>query len=202
MQETILDFWFGDFWFGDGADAVSVAQSHNALWWGKSAQSDAEIRQRFGSALDRAAAGELDEWLATPRGRLALIILVDQFSRNIHRDSAAAFGNDALALRWTREGLESGVDAQLRPLERVFFYLPLEHSEQLDDQRQSLRLFRRLLDEAAPAERELFAGFYDFAARHHAIIERFGRFPHRNAILGRDSTAEEIAFLQTPGSSF
>jgi uncharacterized protein (DUF924 family) len=197
MQNAILEFWFGD-----GGDAASVAAARSALWWGKSDDSDEEIRRRFGDWVERAARGELDEWLATPRGRLALIILLDQFSRNIHRGRPASFASDAQALRWAKEGIETGVERQLRPIERVFFYLPLEHSEQLADQRHCVQLYRQLLDEVAPGEKPLFATYLDFAERHLAIIERFGRFPHRNAILGRESTAEERAFLQTPGSSF
>jgi uncharacterized protein (DUF924 family) len=190
------------FWFGDGADAGAIAAAQSALWWGKSAANDRAIEQRFAPWVERAAARQLDSWLDTPRGRLALILLIDQFSRNIHRDSPRAFAGDALARDWALEGLAQGVDRRLRPIERVFFYLPLEHSEDRGHQAQSVRLYQRLVDEAPPAERQLFAGFLDFAVRHRDIVDRFGRFPHRNAILGRDSTPEERQFLQGPGSSF
>jgi uncharacterized protein (DUF924 family) len=197
MESGILEFWFGD-----GLDAASVAAARSALWWGKSAESDEAIRRRFGDWVDRAASGELDGWLVTPRGRLALIILLDQFRRNIHRGTPAAFAADGRALQWAKEGIAGGIDDELRPIERVFFYLPLEHSEQLADQRQCVQLYKQLLDEVAPAEKPLFATYLDFAERHREIIERFGRFPHRNAILGRVSTEEELAFLEIPGSSF
>jgi uncharacterized protein (DUF924 family) len=195
--DTVIDFWFGD-----GAEAGAIAAAKSTLWWGKSADNDRAIEQRFAPWVERAAARQLDDWLDTPRGRLALIILIDQFSRNIHRDSARAFAGDALARGWALEGLAQGVDRRLRPIERVFFFLPLEHSEDRGDQAESVRLYQQLVDEAPPAERQLFAGFLDFAVRHRDIIERFGRFPHRNAILGRDSTPEEQQFLREPGSSF
>lgn len=197
MQSTILDFWFGD-----AEDAASVAAAHSALWWGKSDATDDAIRRRFSAWVTRAAGGELDDWLDTPRGRLALIILLDQFTRNIHRGHPQAFAGDERALRWAKEGIAAGVDNELRPIERAFFYLPLEHSEQLAHQQQCVQLYRQLLDAVPPAEKPLFATYLDFAEQHLAIIERFGRFPHRNAILGRASTAEELAFLETPGSSF
>lgn len=198
--ETIGAFWFGA--GADDADDAAVAAAQAKLWWAKDAATDALMRQRFESTLALAASGGLASWSGTPQGRLALILLADQFSRNMYRDSAAAFAYDALARAWCKEGLALGVDQRLRPIERVFYYLPLEHSEALDDQDLSVALFARLLQQVPAAQRSAFAGFHDFAERHRAIIQRFGRYPHRNALLGRASTAEEAAFLQEKGSSF
>ena len=142
-------------------------------------------------------------WAEVPVGRLALILLLDQLPRNIHRDTPAAFAQDAKARDLCLRGLSLGADKALSPLARVFFYLPLEHAESREQQARSVALFEALADEQAdgPA-RETFEGFADFARRHQVIIQRFGRFPHRNAILGRTSTPEEAEFLQQPGSGF
>ena len=190
------------FWFGTHTDDDAVIASQSALWWRKQAEVDAEIRRRFAPWVARAASGELDGWLADIRGRLALILLTDQFPRNIWRDEAAAFAFDVLALRWAKDTLRLGLDGELRAVERVFVYLPLEHSEELGDQREAVRLFDRLAASVPAPKRPSFDGYLDYARRHLAIIERFGRFPHRNAALGRETTAEETAFLQQPGSSF
>src|SRR5690606_119569 len=138
-------------------------------------------------------------WLAPPRGRLALVILIDQFSRNLFRGDARAFAHDALARRWVSEGLDAGADRALRAIERVFFYLPLEHSESLADQQRSVALFERLCADVPPALQGTFAGYLDYAVRHRDVIVRFGRFPHRNASLGRATTPEEAEFLRQPG---
>lgn len=190
------------FWFGTHTDDDAVIASQSALWWRKQAEVDAEIRRRFSPWIARAASGELDGWLADLRGRLALILLTDQFPRNIWRDEAAAFAFDVLALRWAKDTLRLGLDGELRAVERVFVYLPLEHSEALGDQREAVRLFDRLAASVPAPHRPSFDSYLDYARRHLAIIERFGRFPHRNAALGRETTAEETAFLQQPGSSF
>jgi uncharacterized protein (DUF924 family) len=197
------------FWFGADADANTdtgvMAERQSALWWGKNAAVDQAIKARFETTLLAAAGNRLDDWADTPQGMLALILLLDQFPRNMYRDTAAAFGYDELARQCCHLGLAQGFDQQLPPLQRVFFYLPLEHAEDLDDQEYSLQLFRALARQAAKddaAGKAAFEHFLDFADRHHAIIARFGRFPHRNAFLARASTAEEIAFLQEPHSSF
>jgi len=196
-MDTILRFWFGT----ETDDAV-VAEQRGQLWWKKSPETDAEIRNRFAGVLDEAVNGRCEQWLEDARGRLAVIILADQFSRNMYRDTPRAFASDNLALSWCKEGLAAGADRDLRPIERVFFYLPLEHSESLDDQDRSVALFAELADSVPDAQGKLFDGYLDYAARHREIVQRFGRFPHRNAILGRVSTAEELAFLKQPGSSF
>lgn len=190
------------FWFGAEADDALVAERQAGLWWSKREDVDREIRQRFEPCVVAAGERRLDAWLATPSGRLALILLTDQFPRNIYRDTPQAFAFDAIARNWSREGLREGADRALRPIERVFFYLPLEHAESLEDQDWAVALFRRLLGELPETRRKAFGGYLDFAERHRAVIERFGRFPHRNRILGRASTPEESRFLQQKGSSF
>ena len=201
--ETIHAFWFGA--TADEDDEAAIIGRQSALWWKKQPEVDAGIRVRFAPLVARAAVGEVNGWLGASRGvrgRLALILLTDQFPRNIWRGQAAAFAFDVLALRWAKETVARGLDRDARPIERVFLYLPLEHSEDLGDQREAVRLFDALADEVAPALRPAFAGYLDYARRHLEIIERFGRFPHRNAALGRETSAAEAEFLRQPGSSF
>lgn len=190
-------------WFGDEADDVLRATRQAPLWWGKSSETDTLLASRFGELAEAAAKGSLAHWADLPSGRLALILLLDQLPRNIHRGTPAAFAQDPLARDLCLKGLSIGVDKSLSPLERVFFYLPLEHAESREQQARSVALFEALAAEQAgtPAQ-ATFAGFADFARRHQVIIERFGRFPHRNDILGRTNTPEEAAFLQQPGSGF
>ncbi|MCF7716279.1 DUF924 domain-containing protein [Aeromonas jandaei] len=192
-----------DFWFGDPTDDALRAKRQAPLWWGKSSETDALLARRFGAQAEAAVNGELADWADLPHGRLALILLLDQLPRNIHRGTPTAFARDPLAREQCLKGLSLGMDRQLSPLERVFFYLPLEHAESREQQARSVALFEELAAEQAhsPAN-ETFAGFADFARRHQVIIERFGRFPHRNDILGRTSTPEEAAFLLQPGSGF
>ncbi len=189
-------------WFGDNPDDSAVAAEKKQLWWGRSPETDETLSERFGTACASAAVGILDHWTGSPRGRLALILLLDQIPRAIHRGQPESFALDADARKVAAQGLASGADRLLRPIERVFFYLPFEHSEELTDQERSVALFRELADSVPDDDRETFDFFLDYAVRHHAVIARFGRFPHRNAILGRQSTSEEIAFLDQPGSSF
>jgi uncharacterized protein (DUF924 family) len=196
--ERLLGFWFGE----DGGDDAAVAARQAALWWGKNPDTDLEVEAAFGDVASRAAAGTLDHWTGFPRGRLALILALDQLPRVIHRGAPAAFAGDEAALRVAERGLASGVDRLLQPIERVFFYLPFEHSESLADQERSVELFRALAASVPPQWRETFDGFLDYAVRHHDVIARFGRFPHRNQVLGRPSTAAELVFLAEPGSSF
>lgn len=191
-----------EFWFGSSPDDAAVAAEQSRLWWTKHPDTDREIRDRFESCLRKAADGELDGWAATPRGRLALIILTDQFPRNMYRITPASFACDPLARRWCEEGLQAGVDKLLRPIERVFFYLPLEHSEAMADQDRAVALYEALVQDVGPERAAGFTGFLDYAIRHREVIARFGRFPHRNRILGRASTQEEVEFLAQPGSSF
>lgn len=196
-----IDYVLG-FWFGDSQDDAEVAREKSALWWKKSEDTDKLIWAKFEHRVQQAVRGELRDWLGSSRGRLASIILIDQFCRNIYRNTPQAFAHDEQALAWTLSGLDEGVDNELRPIERIFFYLPLEHSENLGHQQRCVELCAQLLAAVPDTARDTFAGFLDFAERHKAVIERFGRFPHRNDILGRESTQEEIEFLRTPGSSF
>ena len=188
-----------DFWFGDDSDDASRAKRQAPLWWGKNSDTDLLIRQRFGALAEAASTGMLAHWAEVPTGRLALILLLDQLPRNIARGLPEAFAQDPKALALSLEGLSLGADKALSPLARVFFYLPLEHSEQPEHQARSVALFDAL---AAEQPGPTFAGYLDFARRHQAIVDRFGRFPHRNAILGRPNTSEESAFLTQPGSGF
>ena len=178
MQEEVLRFWFQE---------LDAAQ-----WWAKDDALDQLIRARFGELYAQAAACELYPWRATPLGRLAEIIVLDQFSRNIYRDLPQAFACDALALGLAQEAVANGIDRTLSPIERSFLYLPFMHSESQRIHEWAVRLY----------EANGLANKLDFELRHKAIIDRFGRYPHRNALLGRSSTAEEEAFLEQPGSSF
>jgi len=186
----VLDFWFG-------APGSETFGRERKMWFRKRAVFDAQLRERFGALLDAAHAGELDAWCATPEGALALVIVLDQFSRNCHRGTPRAFAADEKALAIARAMVASGADLRLPTLQhRAFAYLPFEHAESAEAQRESLRLFGEL---AKDAEGQ---GYYDYAVQHAKVIERFGRFAHRNAQLGRASTEEETAFLRERGSSF
>jgi uncharacterized protein (DUF924 family) len=191
-----------DFWFGTSTDDTVTAQNQRKLWWSKDAAVDADMRARFASLVNAAAAGDHDDWTVTPRGRLALILLFDQFPRNIHRDTPQAFAHDARALQLALDGIATGADLALRPIERVFCYLPLEHAESPAMQERSVALFTALAAAVTEADRKTFKGYVDYALRHRDVIARFGRFPHRNRILRRASTPEETEFLKQPGSSF
>lgn len=183
-----------DFWFGTRPDAV--AEHRKKLWFAKDAATDATIRAQFLPSYELAVAGELDAWRDTAKGSLALVILLDQFARNMFRGEARAFASDRLAREVASEATERGFDLMLEPVQRVFMYLPFEHSESLADQQRSLDLFANL------AKYEGLEEMVRYAQLHYDVIERFGRFPHRNAVLGRQSTAAERAFLARPGSSF
>jgi uncharacterized protein (DUF924 family) len=190
------------FWFGEDADDAAVAKRQSKLWWGGRREDDDTIGERFGAVREAAVAGRLSDWERDPRGRLALVLLVDQFSRALHRRTPQAFEHDPLARRWALEALAAGDDRKLRPIERVFLTLPLQHSESREHQERSVALLERWRAEAQGALRAELDGYLDYAKRHRDIVARFGRFPHRNAILGRTSTPEETEFLKQPGSSF
>jgi uncharacterized protein (DUF924 family) len=191
-----------EFWFGRSPDDAVVAQERSVLWWSKNPATDAEIRRRFEPLVIAAESGELDDWRRSSVGRLALILLTDQLPRNIYRDRPAAFRFDEIAQGLCLEDLAVRADRKLRPIERVFLYMPLEHSENIEHQNRSVLLFRGLTSEVAANLKPIFEGYLDFAIKHQVIIERFGRFPHRNTILGRESTPEEMEFLEGPNSSF
>ena len=188
--EDILSFWFLP------ADASGHGLPR-VEWFRKDAVFDKEIRSRFLPDVEAALNDELDDWAETPRGALALLILLDQFTRNLFRGEARCFAGDAQALRVAETVIAKGWDQAMNAVERTFVYLPFEHSEALADQERSLALFGALATNAPTA-----AGFLDYAQRHHEVIVRFGRFPHRNAALGRVSTPEEKDYLAQPGSGF
>lgn len=190
------------FWFGENPSGSPVPPSRRKLWFGGEKHVDLLMREQFGEWVKRAGEGELDHWSETPGGRLALILLLDQFPRNIFRHTGRAYAFDEKARSHCLHGRARNQDLLLSIVERAFFYLPLEHAEDLQMQRQSVACFTALADEAPTDLKPLCRGFLDFARRHLRIIERFGRFPHRNAALGRDSTEEEKIFLLEPGSSF
>lgn len=174
----IINFWFEDLASAD--------------WWEKSQDLDALIRDRFMILHTQAAAGELFGWRTSPEGALAEIIILDQFSRNMYRDSPESFAYDGMALILAQRAIEQGLDQKLEPMKRAFFYMPFMHSESLAIHELAEQLFSQ------PG----MAANYDFELQHAAIIKKFGRYPHRNAILGRTSTPDEISFLNEPGSSF
>ncbi len=181
------------FWFGERA---------RPLWFEKDEAFDVEIRAGFGAAHRDAAAGRLAAWEKTPDGAVALVILLDQFSRNIHRGTPRAFACDQAAREVADRAIACGFERQLTFDQRVFLYLPFEHSEDLADQRRCVALFRGLAESQTGALRDQGFGYVGYAERHAEIIERFGRFPHRNQVLGRETTPAEDAFLREPNSSF
>lgn len=191
-----------EYWFGTLDDEWSIPMSRASIWFARSDETDDHIRTAFGADRECAVRGELQTWESSPRARLALIILVDQFSRNIFRGEPEAFAHDGLARRWCLDGLALGHDRSLAAVERVFFYLPLEHAEDLALQHRSVELYEALLATAPDKARGFLANCLDYAQKHREIIQRFGGFPHRNETLGRASTPEESAFLAQPGSSF
>jgi len=202
MPDTITAATVVDFWFGNAGGDSATAQAQQKLWWSKNATVDADISNRFGELVEAAASGRHDDWAQDPRGRLALILLFDQFPRNMYRDTPRAFAYDHLACKLALDGIAANSDRALRPIERVFFYLPLEHAESPELQERCVALFTTLAAGVPEADCKTFAGYVDYAVRHRDVIHRFGRFPHRNRILGRASTPEEIEFLKQPGSSF
>ena len=191
-----------DWWFGQGATAQSIVEEKHRLWFGYRPEQDDEARQRFGDLCEKALAGGLQEWASSAAGWLALILLLDQLPRMIHRGTPRAFAGDARAQELVRAGLDQGKELALTPIEQVFIYLVLEHTEALQSQELSVERFATLRDMAEAEDRPAFDEFLDYAERHRDVIARFGRFPHRNAILGRPSSDAERAFLAQPGTGF
>ena len=200
MHQDIEDIM--DYWFGHGSTTKQISERQKALWWSKQDRIDKEITDRFHGMTQQVATGNLKEWEHSPRGLLASILCVDQFPRNMFRNTPVAFAYDHIAIRLANRLLEMAWDQQLRIIERTFAYLPFEHSENMDDQNRSVTLYADLLQSVAGEEREVIQDSYQFALKHQEIIARFGRFPHRNRILGRRSSKSETQFLQQPGSSF
>ncbi|HWZ62188.1 MAG TPA: DUF924 family protein [Steroidobacteraceae bacterium] len=192
-----------EFWFGELPLTPQALSERMQFWFGEAgAPQDGEIRTRFGTLIERAAGGELASWAGGPRRRLSLILLLDQFPRNVFRGTARAFAGDEQALALALSGMQCAADAALDPVERLFFYMPLQHAERLEAQDEALAAYRRLLAEVPEPFHATFAGALHAAEQHRAIIERFGRFPHRNLVLERVSTAAEEQWLRENPNHF
>jgi uncharacterized protein (DUF924 family) len=191
-----------DFWFGDAAMSPVHAKRRDEIWFERSPEFDRDIERLFSPVHSRACRGELHGWNTSPGGSLALILVLDQFPRNMFRGTSRAFATDALAVRTAIDLIESGGDMNLAPLQRLFVYMPLQHAENLEMQELSLRKNGQLLMSVAPEWTELFAMYYRYAQLHCDIIQRFGRFPHRNRALARQSRPEEIAYLTAGAETF
>ncbi len=192
--EAILTFWFGK-------PEDSGYGHYRKLWFTKRTDFDAQIRQRFRDDYEKAAAGKYSAWQKKPERAIALLLLLDQFPRNLFRGDPRSFATDAQALSVAQSLVDTGADKSLMPVHRFFAYIPFEHSEEIAHQNRCIELMAGLIKDAPALDDGLKNGL-DYAIRHREVIERFGRFPHRNEVLGRKSTPEEIKFLQQPGSSF
>ena len=191
QAQDVLDFWFG-------APGSASDGERRRAWFVKDAAFDSDIRIRFGAVIEQALSGGLKEWDEKgPQGVLARILVLDQFTRNAYRNTPQSFAGDALALAAARSLVERRADRELPPVQRAFGYMPFEHAEDASMQERAVELFTRLA-----AEHPGFDDMLDYAHRHRGVIARFGRFPHRNAILGRVSTPDEAEFLRQPGSRF
>ncbi len=190
------------FWFGTTPRRVADVKARVQIWFGNDKAFDREVTTLFAELAEAAAAGELDEWAFQPRSRLALILALDQLPRNIHRGDALAFAQDNRAVALTLDGMSSGMDRQLKPLQRLFFYMPLQHSEDLEMQDRSVAAYQQLKLDAGKLEKSALAQAYQYATEHRDLVLRFGRFPHRNEILGRTPTEAEREFLGSGGATF
>lgn len=197
MIDTVLHFWFGHI-----ESTVLPTKERTRIWFGATPEGDQEIIDQFKKNLEDAICGNFDTWESEPRGSLALIIILDQFSRSIFRKSAMAFTQDQKALDVCIRGIERQYDHELSLIERAFFYMPLMHSENREMQATSVRAFKMLVDLSFPEARSIYDNFFEYALRHFEIIEKFGRFPHRNAIMGRTSSKEEEEFLSKSKEGF
>ncbi|NKB47603.1 MAG: DUF924 family protein [Legionellales bacterium] len=197
MVTDILAIWFGEF-----DDAGMVTSEVQQRWWRKSTTFDQDLTNQFGEILTRAANHEFDHWQLAPQSCLALVILLDQFSRHVYRGMPQMYAQDGEALRIACQAIEQDFHQHLLPIQAAFLFMPLEHAETLAMQHRCVMLFEQLVERVEPTQASLFNGFVEFARQHQVVIEQFGRFPHRNAILQRSSTDEELVFLQQPGSSF
>lgn len=196
--EDVLEFWF------DGIDRTTALPPDGVMgfWFGGDAAVDSEIRKRFDEAVHEAHEGGFSSWEQESRSRLALIVLIDQFSRNVFRDDPRAYAADDRAQKLCLEGIGKGHDRDLHPLERLFFYMPLEHAEDSALQAQCVDLMKSIRDDVPDEEKQAYDGLVDYAVRHQRVVDRFGRFPHRNEVLGRESTPEEIEFLASDAAPF
>jgi len=191
-----------EWWFGSAESPSQIDKEKNALWFGKKKSQDTDAQQRFGVLVDQALAGGLSEWTESPQGWLALVLLLDQLPRMIFRDTPQSYSGDTRAQAVVSDGLKLERDLALSPLQRTFIYLVLEHTERLDAQDEAVRRFTESIPLLPENERGYLIQTRDYAIKHRVVIERFGRFPHRNEVLGRASTPEEVEFLKERGSRF
>ena len=197
--DRIMRFWFG-------SDNVDVIETRDDFWFGANSRVDQQIKRQFSALVMSAYQQELTNWAMTAKGSLALIVLLDQFTRNIYRGNGRAFAYDKQARAICLQGIERGHDLQLSSSERIFYYLPLEHSELMSDQKQCVQLFKRLAHNVnkkyAGKYEQRFNAYVEYAVLHYKIIDDFGRFPHRNDLLGRESTQAELKYLIEGGATF
>lgn len=190
------------FWFRDKAMSTPKIDARMDVWFGEDPEFDRQVAAQFADEVERASEGNLDHWARDPRGRLALILLLDQFRRNIYRNTPEAFAGDESALKLSLDGIMEKMDGKLPPIERVFFYMPLQHAESAKVQKKSREIYRKLADSVSTTEKETFGTVYHFADLHADIIDQYGRFPHRNKVLGRSNTAEEDEYLAGDAPTF
>jgi len=195
--DAVLDFWFKE----QELSAPRIDRRMD-IWFSEDPVFDHEIEKEFASEVAKASKGQLNHWASKPRGRLALIILIDQFRRNIYRNTAKAFSKDQLALKLCVQGAMEKGDRALTPIQKVFFYMPLQHAESRKVQAKSVELYSRLAETVSPTLRETFMTVVQFAELHKDIIDRFGRFPHRNELLDRENTPEEDEYLAGDAPDF
>jgi len=195
--EAVLSFWFEE-------QALSAPQIDRRMeiWFGSDPVFDMELDKEFSNDVELASTGKLNHWAESPRGRLALIIMIDQFRRNIYRNTAMAFSKDKLALKYCVEGAMKKHEQDLAPIEKVFFYMPLQHAESRKVQAKSVQIYDRIAASVSPTYHETFETVLQFAELHKDIIEQFGRFPHRNTLLNRENTSEEDQYLAGDSPSF
>jgi len=195
--DAILAFWFKE-------QELSAPQIDRRMdiWFGEDQAFDHEIQEEFAADVDKASAGKLDHWAQESRGRLALILLLDQFRRNIHRGTAKAYETDKIALKLCVEGAMEKKDKGLTPIQRAFFYMPLQHTESRKVQAKSVAIYNKLAEAVSPTYQETFLTIAQFAELHHDIVDRFGRFPHRNKLMERENTPEEDEYLAGDSPDF
>ena len=190
------------FWFKEQELSAPQIDRRMDIWFGEDPVFDESIKAEFEDDIEKASKGQLDHWAEEPRGRLALILLIDQFRRNIYRNTAKAFSHDKLALKLCVEGAMAKKDKGLTPIQKVFFYMPLQHAESAKVQAKSVELFNKLAESVSPTFQETFLTVAQFAELHKDIIDQYGRFPHRNELLGRDNTPEEDEYLAGDSPDF
>jgi uncharacterized protein (DUF924 family) len=196
-KEQVLDFWFGEL-----DERGLAAEDKSKSWWKKDPDFDALVEERFGGLIESVCADERESWLDSPEGCIAYVIVLDQFCRNVHRGTPRMYAEDDRALSAAERSVERGFDRMLPLAQRAFLYMPLMHCESREAQARCVALFETMVAEVTGETAERMKGYVDAAHSHRRIVERFGRFPHRNELLGRQTTAEEKAFLEEPGSSF